>query len=248
MFKDESRVSSPETEPTDTEVSEERKTESSEPRTPTPESENCCEPSLNVSSPDVSNIIIRPVTSLSNLTKKKLSLQIPEEPELDPLEKALSACIENIIESTGTRLEEASSSSGDDDAVPNVVSVFSIGPFPTASSSSPMFASLAASEEKSQKEVDEVSQGSSSSLETVKEVARTPAEVLDARAERLRNLEEQAQLLVRRVNATNRRGSALNSRLEELHETYGSTPAAPPMPDVLPAFRLRTQQEDTETR
>ncbi|KAJ8675210.1 hypothetical protein QAD02_010996 [Eretmocerus hayati] len=122
-------------------------------------------------------------------------------------------------------------------------------------------------------ESDNMSIGSESSLETVKDLTSNeqidmisssasssevdapqsstssssfPASnaMLDARAARLKSLEEQAEWLVRRVNATNKRGSALNSRLQELHETYGSTPTAPPMPDILPSFRLNTASNE----
>ena len=72
-------------------------------------------------------------------------------------------------------------------------------------------------------------------------------EVLDARAERLRRLEEQTEWLVKKVSDTNRRGSVLSSRLEELHETYSLTPVAPPMPDILPTFRLQTEIENSST-
>jgi hypothetical protein len=71
-------------------------------------------------------------------------------------------------------------------------------------------------------------------------------DVLDERAARLRNLEEQAEWLVRRVNDTNRRSSDLSTRLEVLHETYGSVPEAPPMPDILSTFRLQTEVSESE--
>lgn len=70
---------------------------------------------------------------------------------------------------------------------------------------------------------------------------RSPDEILAARAARLKRLEEQADWLVKKMNATSRRGSALSSRLEELHETYGSPPGPPPLPDVLPIFKLQTE-------
>lgn len=129
---------------------------------------------------------------------------------------------------------------------------------------------------------DNVSVGSSSSIETVKEFAttetasssspgeigkrdassaeaggsgkqedkvsgaknRTPEEALAAREDRLKRLEEQAKWLMNKMNATNRRGSALSTRLEELHEVYGEPPVPPPMPDVLPSRRLRTTLSD----
>lgn len=69
-------------------------------------------------------------------------------------------------------------------------------------------------------------------------ISRTPEEVLAARADRLKRLEEQADWLVKKMNATSKRGSALCTRLEELHEAYGDPPVPPPMPDVLPSRRL----------
>ncbi|XP_014207557.1 trichohyalin [Copidosoma floridanum] len=71
---------------------------------------------------------------------------------------------------------------------------------------------------------------------------------LDARAARLKSLEEQAEWLVRKVNDTNRRGSALSTRLEELHEAYGPAPVAPPMPDVLPVVRLQSELVDAAAK
>lgn len=74
--------------------------------------------------------------------------------------------------------------------------------------------------------------------------SRTPEEALAAREDRLKRLEEQAKWLMNKMNATNRRGSALSTRLEELHEVYGEPPVPPPMPDVLPSRRLRTALPD----
>lgn len=87
---------------------------------------------------------------------------------------------------------------------------------------------------------DSVSSGSTSLSKTI----RTPEEVLAARSERLKRLEEQADWLMKKMNATNRRGSELSNRLEELHETYGDAPVPPPMPDILPIVRLPTVQEE----
>ncbi|XP_011333924.1 227 kDa spindle- and centromere-associated protein isoform X2 [Ooceraea biroi] len=67
---------------------------------------------------------------------------------------------------------------------------------------------------------------------------RVPEEVLAARSDRLKRLEEQADWLVKKMNATSKRGIALCTRLEELHDTYGEPPVPPPMPDVLPSFKL----------
>ncbi|CAD1469927.1 unnamed protein product, partial [Heterotrigona itama] len=79
-------------------------------------------------------------------------------------------------------------------------------------------------------------------VSTVK--SRTPEEALAAREDRLKRLEEQAKWLMNKMNATNRRSSALSIRLEELHEVYGEPPVPPPMPDVLPSRRLRTALSD----
>lgn len=74
--------------------------------------------------------------------------------------------------------------------------------------------------------------------ETAPSKSRTPEEVLATRADRLKRLEEQADWLMKKMNATSKRGTALCIRLEELHETYGEPPVPPPMPDVLPSCRL----------
>ncbi|XP_078038975.1 uncharacterized protein LOC144471105 [Augochlora pura] len=80
--------------------------------------------------------------------------------------------------------------------------------------------------------------------ETKPTKTRTPEEALAAREDRLKRLEEQAKWLMNKMNATSRRGSALSTRLEELHEAYGEPPVPPPMPDVLPSQRLRTNLAD----
>ncbi|KAI4502301.1 hypothetical protein M0802_002213 [Mischocyttarus mexicanus] len=70
------------------------------------------------------------------------------------------------------------------------------------------------------------------------DLTNTPEQVLTARADRLKRLEEQAQWLMNKMNATSRRGSALSTRLEALHETYGEPSA--PVPDVLQNRHLRS--------
>lgn len=67
---------------------------------------------------------------------------------------------------------------------------------------------------------------------------QTPEEVLATRADRLKCLEEQADWLMKKMNATSKRSTALCTRLEELHEAYGEPPVPPPMPDILPNRRL----------
>lgn len=78
----------------------------------------------------------------------------------------------------------------------------------------------------------------SSRRDTTSTKCQTPEEVLATRADRLKRLEEQADWLMKKMNATSKRGTALCIRLEELHETYGEPPIPPPMPDVLPSYRL----------
>lgn len=150
------------------------------------------------------------------------------------------------------------------------VSVFSIGPFPQSSKmvqfSDPLVVgpSIQSDETDENKTVEIVNDTADnkdkkvddnqdeekvkddcsvpSGTTTSSKATRTPEEVLAARSERLKRLEEQADWLMKKMNATNRRGSELSNRLEELHETYGDAPAPPPMPDVLPIVRLPTNQ------
>ncbi|XP_046484410.1 myosin heavy chain, skeletal muscle [Neodiprion pinetum] len=95
----------------------------------------------------------------------------------------------------------------------------------------------------------ETSTASQSSVDSVTpKTSRTPEEVLVARAARLKRLEEQADWLMKKMNATSQRGSALSTRLEELHEAYGEPPAPPPLPDVLPSVRLETNSNELDER
>ncbi|KOC69935.1 hypothetical protein WH47_08196 [Habropoda laboriosa] len=110
----------------------------------------------------------------------------------------------------------------------------------------PVSSGLPSETVKAETSSSEASGGSSKQAE--KKVAgaksRTPEEALAAREDRLKRLEEQAKWLMNKMNATSRRGSALSTRLEELHEVYGEPPVPPPMPDVLPSRRLRTNLSD----
>ncbi|XP_001602394.1 myosin heavy chain, non-muscle [Nasonia vitripennis] len=253
--KDGSRpVTVPDTEseqPTDTELSEPKTAScsTSGQRSPSPETE-----------PELENCEVTEVTEATEATTECLQLEnnsvsqdSPSTSEtLDPLDKALTNVIQNLISSTES--EHADDSPDKQTLAPQptpIVSVFSIGPIPSDKTNLPVKnvqfgnplvigpsndSPSAATEDKPVSDTSAVASTNSSSSEHESR--------LDARAERLRNLEAQAEWLVKKVSDTNRRGSALNSRLEELHETYGSTPAAPPMPDVLPAFRLRTQLEE----
>ncbi|GFG33355.1 hypothetical protein Cfor_04064 [Coptotermes formosanus] len=94
--------------------------------------------------------------------------------------------------------------------------------------------------------------GAVESLQPLK-VSRTAEEIAEARAARLKRLEEQCQQLYNKVTRTTYRSSALCNRLEELHEQYGSMtnsesniPVPPPMPLVLKARRIPTSVPLTE--
>lgn len=56
---------------------------------------------------------------------------------------------------------------------------------------------------------------------------RTPEEIAEARASRLKRLEEQCQQLFNKVTKTTHRSTALCNRLEELHEQYRSSTPSP---------------------
>lgn len=84
--------------------------------------------------------------------------------------------------------------------------------------------------------------------------SRTPEEIAEARAARLKRLEEQCQQLYNKVTRTTHRSTALCNRLEELHEQYrgsdsptgaradseSNIPVPPPFPHVLHARRIPT--------
>ncbi|XP_034941111.1 cingulin-like protein 1 isoform X2 [Chelonus insularis] len=95
-------------------------------------------------------------------------------------------------------------------------------------------------ENKEEARTEKASELPSTSTSNSSKPSRSPEEVLAARAARLKRLEEQADWLMKKMNATSQRGSALSTRLEELHEVYGEPPAPPPLPDVLPSVRLPT--------
>lgn len=92
-------------------------------------------------------------------------------------------------------------------------------------------------------------------------VNRTPEEIAEARAARLKRLEEQCQQLYNKVTRTTHRSTALCNRLEELHEQYGSNdspvgvrtdsessiPVPPPFPHVLHARRIQTSAVLSQT-
>uniref|UniRef100_A0A0C9RCU9 Uncharacterized protein n=1 Tax=Fopius arisanus TaxID=64838 RepID=A0A0C9RCU9_9HYME len=300
--KENPRAPTPDTEseqPTDTEVSD-PKTESPDQRTPTPETsdssstesskgpQNLLDRALaNViqnlihdnQSPNEGTTPLRPSSSQRSPPEAESKMSGNEETKNEPAETTqdhsyTSNHQHSVPEDTDKTVEVS----------PNLVSVFSIGPFPTAGKtvqfSDPLvvgpsgdiqeslFGPPTASESledtstlrsketmqesglKSDKEDDKEfrermeelsAEGSAASSSRAN---RTSEEVLAARDARLRRLEEQAEWLMKKMNATSRRGSALSTRLEELHEVYGDIPAPPPMPDVLPSVRISTDHNE----
>lgn len=79
----------------------------------------------------------------------------------------------------------------------------------------------------SQNSVKEAMQSSNADLQStsqsVEQVQRTSEEILSKREERLRRLEEQCKLLVKKVTNTTNRRAELSSRIQTLHEQYGSS-------------------------
>ncbi|XP_066993861.2 putative leucine-rich repeat-containing protein DDB_G0290503 [Anabrus simplex] len=96
---------------------------------------------------------------------------------------------------------------------------------------------------------------SSSSVQPVQQTpSRSPEEILQGRAARLKRLEEQCQQLFDKVTRTTERSTTLSNQLDELHQQYGpqetassssNIPAPPPLPAKLPSQRLPTCQDDS---
>lgn len=174
-----------------------------------------------------------------------------EKEKMDNRVEDCSSNYEESIESKGNKLPEISTTKSSaigeeiqEQKVENCVASGSSSLEDAAGSSRKELPELVSSS------VNAASISSPSTSDTLSEASAKPArsheEVLAARAARLRRLEEQADWLMKKMNATSRRGSALCNRLEELHEVYGEAPVPPPMPDVLPTVRIpletRTRQ------
>lgn len=176
-----------------------------------------------------SNPFFSPVfgSSLSNVSS---SFNSSASEEMEAKEKRSTRSLDNVVDSDNVSVDSSSSL--------ETVKEFSTAAGESASSCLPGEIG---------KRVANLEAGGSVKQEEKKVVGgknRTPEEVLSAREDRLKRLEEQAKWLMNKMNATNRRGSALSTRLEELHEVYGEPPVPPPMPDVLPSRRLRTTLSD----
>ncbi|XP_070158665.1 myosin heavy chain, cardiac muscle isoform isoform X2 [Polyergus mexicanus] len=142
-----------------------------------------------------------------------------EEPMDGKEQRSLTRSIESIADSDSISVDSSSS-------------LDTVREFPTTDLSS------APSTLTSKEELQESATCSQKESMITSTKIRTPEEVLATRADRLKRLEEQADWLVKKMNATSKRSTALCTRLEELHEVYGEPPVPPPMPDVLPSRRL----------
>lgn len=155
------------------------------------------------------------ITSSSTISSSS-TVPNQEEESMEGRDQRSSKPIDNVTDSDNISVDSSSS-------------LDTVREFPT-SDVSPMPSSISASR-------DELRE-SAISLQREVTKSQTPEEVLATRADRLKRLEEQADWLMKKMNATSKRGTALCTRLEELHETYGEPPVPPPMPDVLPSCRL----------
>lgn len=154
-----------------------------------------------------------------------------EETEAKDLEKRRPRSVESVIDSDSVSVDSSSS-------------LETVKEFSTADSAPACPLAVDGRVESSSEAGSSRQEGSKASAGEV----RTPEEALAAREDRLKRLEEQAKWLMNKMSATNRRGSALSTRLEELHEVYGEPPVPPPMPDILPSQRLRTNMTDLPRR
>ncbi|XP_024882872.1 interaptin isoform X2 [Temnothorax curvispinosus] len=141
-----------------------------------------------------------------------------EEESIEGRDQRSSKPVDNVADSDNISVDSSSS-------------LDTVREFPTADvSPTPSIRST------SRDELRESATNSQTEITSTK--SQTPEEVLATRADRLKRLEEQADWLMKKMNATSKRGTALCIRLEELHEAYGEPPVPPPMPDVLPNCRL----------
>ncbi|XP_077269408.1 uncharacterized protein LOC143901200 isoform X3 [Temnothorax americanus] len=141
-----------------------------------------------------------------------------EEESIEDRDQRSSKPVDNVADFDNVSVDSSSS-------------LDTVREFPTADvSPMPSFRSA------SRDELRESATNSQTEITSTK--SQTPEEVLATRADRLKRLEEQADWLMKKMNATSKRGTALCIRLEELHEAYGEPPVPPPMPDVLPNCRL----------
>ncbi|XP_076239152.1 uncharacterized protein LOC143182189 isoform X2 [Calliopsis andreniformis] len=205
--------------------------------------------------PIVSDVSIDLSSNVTEDSPKTMDTDVfgpPLSDSEDPFDSVSFSSSFDSSSSVATVVQERESKSPEKCRVKSVESVIDSDSAPIDSSSSMETAKEVSSADSvpscSLKETDtkETTEASVSKQEesVAKPKIRTPEEALAAREDRLKRLEEQAKWLVNKMNATSKRSSALNTRLEELHEVYGEPPVPPPMPDVLPTRRLRTTLTD----
>ncbi|XP_018054349.1 PREDICTED: centriolin isoform X3 [Atta colombica] len=157
------------------------------------------------------------IISSSNIWSSSSTVSNKEEKSIENMDQRSSKLIDNIVDSDNVSVDSSSS-------------LDTVREFPTANINSIPSTSV------SKDELQESRISTQKETTTIK--SRTPEEILATRADRLKRLEEQADWLMKKMNATSKRGTALCTKLEELHNTYGEPPVPPPMPDVLPSCRL----------
>ncbi|XP_018309288.1 interaptin isoform X5 [Mycetomoellerius zeteki] len=158
------------------------------------------------------------IISSSNVWSSLSAVSSQEEESIEGTDQRSSKIIDNIVDSDSVSVDSSSS-------------LDTVREFPMANVSS-----MPSSTSESKDELQESGISAQKEITLIK--SRTPEEVLATRADRLKRLEEQADWLMKKMNATSKRGTALCTRLEELHNTYSEPPVPPPMPDVLPSYRL----------
>ncbi|XP_011634425.1 interaptin isoform X2 [Pogonomyrmex barbatus] len=181
---------------------------------------------------DNSNVFGMAMTKLENFTDNSIASSSMD----NSISTSTMSNQEELIEGREQRSSKPTDSVADSDSisVDSSSSLDTVREFPTADVS-------AVSTSMFKDDRRETREGAMSSQKEVTSAkTRTPEEVLAMRADRLKRLEEQADWLMKKMNATSKRGNALCTRLEELHEAYGEPPVPPPMPDVLPSYRLPT--------
>ena len=207
------------------------------------------DPKLKVISTPVNDLNLAPAASIFSIGPFPAKNSASSEPSnLETTKKLCSTVFgptvsgnvsttESVLGENNSRLDETTVDNNPTHSLSSVETIKQVQP---SSTSTEFCEDLSQPVNPDQKlKADEAGESRQSSTSTTSR--RSPDEVLAARAARLKRLEEQADWLVKKMSATSRRGSALNTRLEELHETYGSPPGPPPMPDVLPTFRLQAE-------
>ncbi|XP_012534673.1 cytadherence high molecular weight protein 2 isoform X2 [Monomorium pharaonis] len=174
-------------------------------------------PVFGAAAMELENLTNNCISPLSTIWSSSMMSSRQEEEPIENKDQPLPKPINNVVDIDNISIDSSSS-------------LDTIQEFPTANVSS-----IPPSESKDEPRENAISLQREASTSTK---SRTPKEVLAARANRLKRLEEQADWLMKKMTATSKRSTALCTRLEELHEAYCEPPVPPPMPDVLPSCRL----------